>query len=152
MFDVGFWELLLIGVVGLLVVGPERLPEFARTVGRWVGQAQRMVRSVRADIERELETENLRSMINQQDEQIQELKGMVKEVRDDTEASVGADTLSEEFGRMQKELTRDVSDDAAGGTQQNDAAPAETTQLPADDTTPAVAETADTAEAGDKKP
>jgi sec-independent protein translocase protein TatB len=151
MFDVGFWELLLIGVVGLLVVGPERLPEFARTIGRWVGQAQRMVRSVRADIERELETENLRSMINQQEEQIQELKGMVSEVRDETEASIGADTLSKEFDRMQKELTSDVSENAGDGAPQSDVAPADTAQLPADDTTPAVAETVDTAEAGDKK-
>jgi sec-independent protein translocase protein TatB len=149
MFDVGFWELLVIGVVGLLVVGPERLPEFARTIGRWVGQAQRMVRSVRADIERELETENLRSMINQQEEQIQELKGMVQDVRDDTEASVGADSLSDEFNRMQKELTSDVTESSDDSALQSGGAPAETAQPPADGTTPAVAETA---EAGDKKP
>ncbi|MDH3715972.1 MAG: Sec-independent protein translocase protein TatB [Gammaproteobacteria bacterium] len=147
MFDVGFWELLMIGVIGLLVVGPERLPEFARTIGRWVGQAQRMVRSVRADIERELETENLRSMINQQEEQIQELKGMVREVRDETEASVGADTLSEEFDRMQKELTSD----AGASARRSDDAPAQSVQTPADGATPAIAETVDTAEAGDKK-
>ena len=136
MFDVGFWELLLIGIVGLLVVGPERLPEFARTIGRWVGQAQRMVRTVRADIERELETENLRDMINQQEEQIQELKGIVSDVRDDTEAAVGADTLSSELNGMQKELT--------GDTAQTEAAQPEEAGDP-----PGVAEAV---EAGDKKP
>lgn len=122
MFDVGFWELLVIGVVGLLVVGPERLPEFARTVGRWVGQAQRMVRSVRADIERELETENLRSMLSQQEEQIKELKGMVQEVREEAESSVGADTLSQEFTRMQDELQSDVAN-AGEDPAQGEAAP-----------------------------
>ncbi len=104
MFDVGFWELALIGVVGLLVVGPERLPGVARTIGRWVGQAQRMVRSVRSDIERELETENLRNMLNQQEEQIKELKGIVEDVRDDAEATVGGASLSDEFARMQQQF------------------------------------------------
>jgi len=136
MFDVGFWELLLIGVVGLLVVGPERLPEFARTIGRWVGQAQRMVRTVRADIERELETENLRDMINQQEEQIQELKGIVSDVGDETEAAVGADTLSSELNGMQKELISDVA-------QTESAQPEEAGDPPG---------VAEAVEAGDKKP
>lgn len=141
MFDVGFWELLMIGVIGLLVVGPERLPEFARTIGRWVGQAQRMVRSVRADIERELETENLRSMITQQEEQIQELKGLVREVRDDAQAGIGTDELSGELEDLQKDLNAAASDPPG------DASPAAT----ADEGT-ALAEGADSAQAGDKKP
>ncbi|MDH3451436.1 MAG: Sec-independent protein translocase protein TatB [Gammaproteobacteria bacterium] len=142
MFDVGFWELLMIGVIGLLVVGPERLPEFARTIGRWVGQAQRMVRSVRADIERELETENLRSMINQQEEKIQELKGLVKEVREDTETSIGAADLSKDLNRIQEEL----NSDATAGTD------AGTARAVADSGTPETAAAAETAEASDKKP
>ncbi len=54
MFDIGFWELVLIGVVALLVVGPERLPKLARTAGLWIGRGRRMLSSVKAEIDREL--------------------------------------------------------------------------------------------------
>ena len=54
MFDVGFWELAIIAVIALLVIGPERLPKAARTVGLWVGRARRMVTDVKADIDREI--------------------------------------------------------------------------------------------------
>ncbi len=60
MFEIGFQELFLLGVIALLVVGPERLPALARTVGLWVGKAQRLVSQVRADVERELHAEELR--------------------------------------------------------------------------------------------
>ncbi len=150
MFDVGFWELLLIGVVGLLVVGPERLPEFARTIGRWVGQAQRMMRSVRADIERELETDDLRNMINQQEEQIKELKDMVQDVRDETETEVGADTLSNEFARMQDTLQSDVG--SAGEADSAGHATAQTPSAALDSGAPQTAEVEATSEADAKKP
>jgi len=54
MFDIGFWELALIMVVALMVIGPERLPGLARTAGLWAGKAQAMIRSVKMDIDREL--------------------------------------------------------------------------------------------------
>ena len=54
MFDVGFWELAIIAVIALLVIGPERLPKAARTAGLWVGRARRMVTDVKADIAREI--------------------------------------------------------------------------------------------------
>ncbi len=60
MFDVGFSELFLLLVVGLIVLGPERLPKVARTVGLWVGRARAMYTNVRSDIERELELEELK--------------------------------------------------------------------------------------------
>jgi sec-independent protein translocase protein TatB len=60
MFDIGFAELFLLGVIALLVVGPDRLPGLARTVGVWVGKAQRLVGQVRADIEREVRADELR--------------------------------------------------------------------------------------------
>ena len=60
MFEIGFAELFLLGVIALLVVGPDRLPALARTVGVWVGRAQRLVGQVRADIEREVRADELR--------------------------------------------------------------------------------------------
>lgn len=60
MFDVGFWELLVIGLIALVVLGPERLPELARTVGLWMGRARAAFYSVRQEVEREINTEGLR--------------------------------------------------------------------------------------------
>ena len=55
MFDIGFWELVLVAGVALLVVGPERLPELVRESGRWVRAARRFVTDARYQIERELD-------------------------------------------------------------------------------------------------
>jgi sec-independent protein translocase protein TatB len=54
MFDIGFSELLVIGIVALVVIGPERMPAFARTAGHLLGRAQRYVTQVKADIDREV--------------------------------------------------------------------------------------------------
>jgi len=62
MFDIGFSELLVIGVVALVVIGPEKLPRMARTVGHLAGRLQRYVADVKADINREIEFDELRKM------------------------------------------------------------------------------------------
>src|SRR5687768_13441389 len=62
MFDIGFSELLVIGVVALIVIGPEKLPRMARTVGHLAGRLQRYVSDVKADINREIELDELRKM------------------------------------------------------------------------------------------
>ena len=54
MFDVGFWELAIIGIVALLILGPERLPQAARTAGLWIGKARRMLGELKADFDREI--------------------------------------------------------------------------------------------------
>jgi len=59
MFDVGIWELAVIGVVALIVLGPERLPKVARTAGHLFGRLQRYVAQVKADINREMEAAEL---------------------------------------------------------------------------------------------
>jgi len=66
MFDVGFWELVVIGIVALLVLGPERLPVVARTVGLWYGKARYFVGTVKADIDRELKADELKRIVEQQ--------------------------------------------------------------------------------------
>jgi sec-independent protein translocase protein TatB len=64
MFDIGFWELLLIAVVALVVVGPERLPKLIRVTGLWVGRANASIQAIRADISRELRAEELKQAMN----------------------------------------------------------------------------------------
>ncbi len=66
MFDIGFWELTVIAVVALIVIGPERLPTVARTVGLWVGRMRGFVLSVKADIDQELRAEELKRIMEQQ--------------------------------------------------------------------------------------
>lgn len=65
MFDVGFSELMVIAVVALLVLGPERLPKVARTAGHLLGRLQRYVNDVKADINREMQLDELRRMKQQ---------------------------------------------------------------------------------------
>lgn len=59
MFDIGFSELVAIGLIALIVLGPKRLPEVARTAGRWMGQLRRFIADVKQDIDREVHTEDL---------------------------------------------------------------------------------------------
>ena len=66
MFDIGFLELIVIGVVALLVVGPERLPRLARTAGLWLGRGRRMLSSVKSEIDAELKAEELKQIIEKQ--------------------------------------------------------------------------------------
>ena len=62
MFDIGFSELLVIGLVALGVVGPKRLPVATRTVGTLLGRAQRYVNDVKSDIQRQVDLEELRKV------------------------------------------------------------------------------------------
>jgi sec-independent protein translocase protein TatB len=91
MFDIGFWEITVVLVVALIVVGPERLPGLVRTVGYWVGKARRFVATVKADIERELNTEELRSLLDKQSREMADLREML----DETKAAVDARHLAQ---------------------------------------------------------
>ncbi|KAA0019918.1 twin-arginine translocase subunit TatB [Salinicola corii] len=72
MFDIGFFELLLIGIVGLLVLGPERLPRAARTAGLWVGRIKRSVSTMQREITSQLEAEELRQKLAEQQKKLDE--------------------------------------------------------------------------------
>ncbi len=62
MFDISFFELVVIGIVALVVIGPERMPKVARTVGLLLGRAQRYVSTVKADISREMQLDELKKL------------------------------------------------------------------------------------------
>lgn len=74
MFDVGFWEILLILVLALLVIGPERLPGAARKAGYFVGKARRYIEGVRSEVESELNIDEFKRILHNQEVQINELQ------------------------------------------------------------------------------
>ena len=117
MFDIGFWELAVIGVIALLVVGPERLPAMARSVGLWVGRIRRYVSHVKDDIEREIRAEELREMMKESsrieslDEELSEARDTLNAVEQDineADASLGRDSVPED------DEPKSVPDRAAG--------------------------------------
>jgi sec-independent protein translocase protein TatB len=110
MFDIGFSELLVIGVVALIVIGPQKLPRVARTAGILLGRLQRYVSDVKADINREIELEELRKMRDSMQQAASEMQSAV-----DTELNKTAEDLNK----------------AVEGT------PAEATQKPAEEQKPA---------------
>ncbi len=79
MFDIGFWELFLIMILALLIVGPERLPGAARTVGYWLGKARRYVEGVKEEVASEFDVTELKRMVHNQEVQINELQSQLKE-------------------------------------------------------------------------
>jgi sec-independent protein translocase protein TatB len=81
MFDIGFSELIMIGVVSLLVIGPERLPKVARLAGFWIGKTRSMVASVKSEIKQELQAEELRQIFKEQAE-LQEFHAAINETTD----------------------------------------------------------------------
>jgi len=97
MFDVGLLELLLVGIVALLVVGPERLPKLARTAGMWLGRGRRFIGSVKDDIDRELKADELRSILEKQKQNnplheiVEDTKKDFEQIRAETQAAVDLD-------------------------------------------------------------
>jgi sec-independent protein translocase protein TatB len=87
MFDVGFWEILLILVLALIVLGPERLPQAARTVGYWIGKGRRYIEGVKSEVEKEFDGSELKRMLHNQEVQIRELQGKLT----DTEGEINRD-------------------------------------------------------------
>lgn len=74
MFDFGFSELMVIGLVALVVLGPERLPRVARQAGQWMGKLQRYVADVKSDINRQMELEELRNLQKEVTDAAREVK------------------------------------------------------------------------------
>ena len=93
MFDMGFTEMMLIGVVALVVIGPERLPGVARTAGKYFSKLRSFMTNVRADVESELKADELREMFDAQKEELQSLKDVV----DDAGKDVGLSDITNEI-------------------------------------------------------
>jgi sec-independent protein translocase protein TatB len=77
MFDIAFSELAVIGLVALIVIGPERLPRVARTVGALLGRFQRYVNDVKSEVRREMEIDDLKKFQAELTEQVQEVENSI---------------------------------------------------------------------------
>ncbi|HRP95383.1 MAG TPA: Sec-independent protein translocase protein TatB [Rhodocyclaceae bacterium] len=118
MFDFGFSELLLIAVVALIVVGPERLPKVARTAGHLLGRLQRYVSDVKSDISREMQLEDLKKLQQQVEQQARELEGSMRSQMRSVEADLGKTageikqdlSLADDRTRLQQGLGEASSD------------------------------------------
>ena len=118
MFDIGFTEIILIAVVLLLVVGPERLPRIARTAGLWVGKMRGFMSSVKADIDRELATEELKKALAKQ-AAVPELEELVDEVSGKPiQAAESAPPEKAELQHTTEEQPTDVKKESAADDRQ----------------------------------
>jgi len=97
MFDIGLWELILIGVIGLVVLGPERLPTAVRTVSNWVRTMRRMAQNVKNELEQELDIEKLHSDLKK-----------AEEISPDLNSAAIPDELKESIATL-KQAAQDVT-------------------------------------------
>lgn len=129
MFDISFTELLVIGAVALVVIGPERLPRVARTVGHLLGRAQRYVSDVKSDIQREMELDELKKFKAQMDEAASSLKTSLREAESSIRQPL--DQFQDEVSKLASNATAMPKQDAPSSPDtalQGPAAPAATAE------------------------
>ena len=85
MFDLGFLELFLCGVIALLVLGPERLPGAARAAGHWIGKARRMTRQFSEELDRQVKAEEIREQLRREKSEVgyEDIQQNVREALDE---------------------------------------------------------------------
>ncbi len=122
MFDVGFSELMVIAVVALIVIGPERLPRVARTAGHLLGRLQRYVGDVKSDINREMQLEDLKKLQQQVADQAKSMEASVSQQLTSVETE-----LNQSIAQGVAEKTETAPTPEAGGAppQLTSAEPAE---------------------------
>src|SRR3954463_820095 len=111
MFDIGFSELLVIGVVALIVIGPQKLPRVARTAGILMGRLQRYVADVKADINREIELDELRKMRDEMQKAASDIETSVHSEVAKTQAEL--DKTAEELNKSVQAVAHDKPAEAA---------------------------------------
>jgi sec-independent protein translocase protein TatB len=110
MFDVNFSEILVILVVALVVIGPERLPAVARSMGQWLGRIQRFVSTVKQDVNKSMELEELREL---------ERKVKAEAAALEQSAQQAGKDISREMRQVEQEIERHVADPDKSSTPPN---------------------------------
>ncbi len=105
MFDISFTEIMVIAVVALIVVGPERLPKVARTLGHLLGRVRRYVSNVKKDIQQEMEVEELNELHTSMQNAANSMKNSVRDGVSELEAAGSVDTATTETSTLQPEVT-----------------------------------------------
>jgi len=113
MFDVGFSELLVIALVALIVIGPERLPKVARTVGVLLGRLQRYVNDVKSDINREMQLDELKKMQEQISSQAQEMQNSLTSEMRTVEDSLNQTVATPESAPVESTATISATADSS---------------------------------------
>lgn len=88
MFDIGFSEIIVCAVVGLVVIGPERLPETVRTVGLWIGRIKRSLRETREDLERQVGMDDVRRQLH-----TEEMMRTLDDMQDEIDAALNYERM-----------------------------------------------------------
>mgnify|MGYP000143704689 CR=1 FL=1 len=96
MFDIGFLELVIVGIIGLLVLGPERLPVAARTLGKWIGRARRMTSQFTKEIDRQIEIDELKAELKKQGESL-DINDDVQKIRSTVNAALKEAEAADEY-------------------------------------------------------
>lgn len=104
MFDVSFTELMVIALVGLIVIGPERLPKVARTIGHLLGRLQRYVSEVKSDISREMQIEELKRLQAEVAAQARDLERRVNEQMKTVETELNQSILASAEKRVDESI------------------------------------------------
>lgn len=107
MFDIGFAELLIIMVVGLLVLGPDQLPSAVRTAGLWFGRFKRGMSDIRSDLEKEIGADEIRQQLNEERilKDLEKSKSSLNDIKDTL-----SDDLKSDLGKL------DMMDASGGST------------------------------------
>ena len=127
MFDISFSELLVIGVIALVVIGPERLPKVARTVGHLLGRAQRYVSDVKGDIQREVELDELKKMKEEMENAARDMTSSMQETENSIRGSLDVKAVDDFAENAYQSNTSPTIASAAATDATTDATTATTT-------------------------
>lgn len=114
-FGIGFWELCFTALIALIVLGPDKLPGAARTVGLWVGKARRVATTIKSEVERELRVDELRQNILKHNP-ASEFENLVQETRQDLQAHQRELELSGDTPHVAQSAAPSATDQPATST------------------------------------
>ncbi len=123
MFDIGFWEIAIIMLIALLILGPERLPRAARTIGLWVGKARRTLADVKRDIDRELDATELKKIQSIKNEIKDDLKEAADVMKDTTDTLNETIEETRETVNVKEQVLKTESQDRQPGAKPPDTEP-----------------------------